>query len=77
MYYYNISAIAIDYLKKFSKESELGRGWEKVPINKTDSKNKIINILLATRKTDTNGVYNLDQGRVIAMLANVWGGDIG
>ena len=74
MFYFHISAIAIDYLKKLSKESELSRGWKKVPVNKTDGKNKIINILLATRKIDTNGTYQLDQGRVIAMLANVWGG---
>ena len=77
MFYFHISAIAIDYLKKLSKESELGRGWKKVPVNRTDGKNKIINILLATRKIDTNGTYQLDQGRVIAMLANVWGGDSG
>ena len=74
MYYYHISAIAIDYLKKLSQESELSRGWKKVPVNKTDGKNKIINILLATRKIDTNGIYQLDQGRVLAMMANVWGG---
>jgi len=77
MFYFHISAIAIDYLKKLSKESELSRGWKKVPVNRTDGKNKIINILLATRKIDTNGTYQLDQGRVIAMLANVWGGDSG
>ena len=75
VYYYYISSIAIDYLNIFAKEKQLGRGWKKVPVNKTDGKNKIINILLALRKVDTNGVYMLDQGRVIDMLANVWGGE--
>ena len=74
MYYFYISSIAIDYLNTFTKEKELGRGWKKVPINKTDGKNKIINILLALRKQDTNGIYILDQCRVLSMLSNVWGG---
>ena len=32
---------------------------------------------LATKKIDTHGVYHLDQGRIIAMLENVWDGDSG
>ena len=44
-------------------------------MNKTDGKNKIINILLALRKVDTNGTYFLEQGRVLSMLENVWGGE--
>ena len=75
MYYFYISSIAIDYLNTFTKEKELGRGWKKLPINKTDGKNKIINILLALRKQDTNGIYILDQCRVLSMLSNVWGGE--
>ena len=46
-----------------------------MPVNKTDGKNKIINILLALRKVDTNGTCFLDQGRVLSMLSNVWGGE--
>ena len=46
-----------------------------MPVNKTDGKNKIINILLVLRKVDTNGAYFLEQGRVLSMLANVWGGE--
>ena len=48
-----------------------------MPVNKMDGKNKIIDILLALKRQDTNGVYFLDQGRVISVLVNVWGGDGG
>ena len=73
-YYYNISSIAIDYLKTMRTEQELSRGWKKVPVNQTDAKNKIIGLLLSLRKEQA-GVYVLEQERIIGMLANVWGGD--
>ena len=75
LYYYYISQTAIDYLNIFAKEKELGRGWKKVPVNKTDGKNNIINTILAIRKIDSNGVYQLDQGVILGMLANQWGGE--
>ena len=75
VYYYYISSISIDYLNIFAKEKQLGRGWKKVPVNKTDGKNKIINILLVLRKVDTNSTYFLEQGRVLSILAKVWGGE--
>ena len=75
MYYYNISSIAIDYLKKFSTEKELGNGWNKVPVNMTNAKDKIIGLLLSLRRQENGGVYVLEQERIIGMLANIGGGD--
>ena len=49
LYYYNLTFIAIDYLKIFSNEHTCGRGWAKVSKNKTDAKVKIIGVLLAIR----------------------------
>lgn len=66
VYNYYISSIAIDYLNMFAKKKELGWGWKK-PVNKTDSKNKISNILLALHKLDANGVYCFDQGHVLSI----------
>ena len=37
-YYYGLASIAIDFIKIFNKEQELGKGWSKVPKNKTDVK---------------------------------------
>ena len=46
-------------------------------VNKIHGKNTINNILLSMRKIAINGVHHLDQGRVISMLVNIWGGDSG
>ena len=73
LYYYNLAAIAIDYLKIFANEHTCGRGWAKVPKNKTDAKVKIIGVLLAIRKEDENGVFKLEQNRILSMLSNMWG----
>ena len=67
------SAIAIDYLKVFGTESVLGRGWAKVPKYKSDAKVKIIGIILALRKENTDGKFVLDQTRIISMFSNMWG----
>ena len=50
IYYYNLTSIAIDYLKSFKKEKDVGRGWTKVPKNLTDIKTKIVERLLAMQK---------------------------
>ena len=62
-------------MKLFARERELGRGWSKVTVNRIDIKVKIINVFLATRKDNSNRVYDLDQGRILAMRAKLWGGD--
>ena len=73
-YYYNLSSIAIDYVKSFKKEKDLGRGWTKVPKNPTDIKTKIVSRLLSIRKLNTdNNRYELDQFTLLDMLQNVWG----
>ena len=38
LFFFNLSAIAINYLKQMGKENKLGRGWSKVPKNKSDTK---------------------------------------
>ena len=76
MYYYNLTAIAVDYLKLFKEENTLGRGWGKVPENKSNAKLKIIGIVLALRKENDDGNYILDQNRILSMLSNMWGGGI-
>ena len=50
----------------------MGRGWSKLPKNKTNVKTKIVERLLAMRNM-VDGEYTLDQTRVIGILTNVWG----
>lgn len=62
VYYYHLLVIAIDLLKRMASETELGRGWDKVPTNKSDSKTKIIKSLISMRKQkEGSGRYELDQ----------------
>ena len=67
IYYFNLTAIAVDILQKLYSENEMGRGWKKLPRNKTDIKIKIVQRLLAMRKlVDENFV--LDQYKFIEMV---------
>ena len=73
IYYYHLASIAIDYVKNFKKEKDMGRGWNKVPKNQTDVKKKIVDRLLAMRKlSDSSRKYELDQNKLLDMLQNVW-----
>ena len=65
--------IAIEYVKRMSNEREMGRGWAKLPKNKTDTKLKIIERLLALRKRADNGEYILSQTKNLQVLSNQWG----
>jgi len=70
LFYYDLSSIAIDLLKKMWYEKEMGRGWAKLPKNKTDIKVKIIKGLLALRKRTDSGQYTLSQTKILEMLSN-------
>ena len=59
-YYYNLTAIAVDWSKVFATEHTLGRWWVKVPKNKSDAKMKIIGLLVAICKEENNGVFKLE-----------------
>ena len=72
VYYYDLTSIAIDLSHKMEDERKMGRGWVKLPKNKTDIKLKIVERLLAMRKMGEEG-YHLDQWRIVGMLSNVWG----
>ena len=72
-YYYGLASIAIDFIKLFNKEQELGKGWSKVPKNKTDVKITIIKRIQGLRKEGDNGKYTLSQATFVGMMENVWG----
>ena len=59
-YYYGLSCIAIDLIKVFKHQKELGLGWKKMPKNQTNTKVKIITTIMVLRKLGDNGKYKLD-----------------
>ena len=74
IYYFDLTSVAIDWLKNFKSENQLGRGWNKIPKNPTDVKMKIVERLLAMRKYNSStGLYDLEQMVLLGQLQNVWG----
>ena len=71
-YYYDLTSIAIDILSNMKMENELGRGWSKVPKNRTDAKIKLVQVILRTRKLHNNE-YHLEQSKVLDMCSTMWG----
>ena len=51
----------------------LSIGWAKIPKNKTDLKTKIISRLLALRKQNNDGNYELYQTHFLNILESIWG----
>ena len=73
LFYPDLSAIAIDLSKHFCEMQSLGKGWLKVPKNRTDVKTKIISRLLALRKQSANQKHALDQLHFLNTLEGMWG----
>ena len=73
VYYYHLTSSAVDLLKIFQTENTLGRGWAKVPKNKSDAKLKIVGVILALRKENDDGCFSLDQTQILDILSNMWG----
>ena len=71
LYYFHLTAIAIDMVQNILVEKTFRRNWLKLP-KKTYVKIKIVERLLVTRKT-VNGYYVLDQYRLLTMFHNIWG----
>ena len=72
MYYYGLSAIAIDYSKMLANKKDLDQGWAQLPKNKTQVKDKLMHRLLAMRKLGYDGKYNLLQSQLINMCESAW-----
>ena len=72
VYYYHLTSIAIDMASKMEIEKNMGRGWAKLPKNKTNVIVKILERLLALKKKKDDE-HVLDHNRIIGILSNVWG----
>ena len=73
VYYYGLSAIAIDYSKILANKKDLDRGWAQLPKNKTKGKDKLVHRLLAMRKLGDDGKYTLLQSQLIDMCKSFLG----
>ena len=76
LYYPQLSAIAIDFLKNIKYEKLEGCGWNRLPVNPSDVKVKIIALLLSLRKMGDDGIYTLGQDMILSMISTQWGATI-
>ena len=72
VFYYDLTSLAIDILSNMKTENDLGRGWTKVPKNKTEAKTKLVQVILCKRQLVDN-TYRLDQSVVLDMCSTMWG----
>ena len=74
--YYDLTAIAVDFVKAMQKCKEEGIGWYKIPKNTSNCKVKIVEFLLSLRMV-VDEKYHLSQHRLVIMLNALWGNDSG
>ena len=74
VFYYDLTAIAIDMLHNMKMENNVGRGWSKLPKNKTEAKVKLVQVILCKRKL-IESTYHLEQSIVLDMCSTMWGAD--
>ena len=73
VYYPDLSATAIDYVKSINTLKANGIRWSTFPKNISDTKIKILKVLLSLRKMNGDGVFELQQDRFISLLESQWG----
>ena len=73
LYYYDLTAIAVDLCKIMRSMQELDEGWMKLPKNPTQIKEKIVSTIMALRSQQDDGRYYLSQDRFLNNMQNVWG----
>ena len=72
-FYFHLTAIAVDFAKIMKESKDMNTGWDKIPKNNTQIKEKIVERLLSLRTKEEGGKYVLDQKRVVQMLETFWG----
>ena len=75
-YYYNLTSIAVDYVKKMVEQKTNGIAWFKLPKSLPNVKVKIVEIILQLRVLESTQ-YERGQNRLINFLHNVWGSSQG
>ena len=75
LFYYDLTAIAVDFTKIMRDPKNFAQSWTKLPKNNTQVKEKIVERLLALRQRGDDGSYLLDQSSIVNFLLNIWGKD--
>ena len=65
LFYFHLTAIAVDFAKIMKESKDINSGWDTIPKNNTQIKEKIVERLLSLRTLEEGGKYVLDQSRVV------------
>ena len=76
LHYYGLSSIVIDFIKNINCDKSDGSGWTRFPKNMSDTKIKLIQLLLEYRVKDNSNVFHLDQTSFIGTIETMWGCEI-
>ena len=74
LFYYDLTSIAVDYVKLMRTMQSNQSGWIKLPVNLPNAKKKIVEIILQMRVM-SNNEWHYDQIRLINQLHGMWGND--
>ena len=74
LFYYDLTSIAVDYVKRMKTMQSKKSGWIKLPVNLPNAKKKIVELILQMRVM-SNNEYHYDQARLINQLHGMWGND--
>lgn len=74
LFYYDLTSIAVDYVKHMKLKNTDKTGWLKLPVNLPNVKKKIVETIVAMRIL-VNNKYHYDQDRLVNQLHGMWGND--
>jgi len=73
LFFFDLTAIAVDFSKIMKSMQELEEGWKKLPKNGSQIKEKIVSTIMALRSQCDDGSYKLSQESFVSTMQNFWG----
>ena len=74
LFYYDLTSIAVDYVKHMKGRHTDKTGWLTLPVNLHNVKKKIVETIVAMRSL-VNNKFQYDQDRLVNQLHGMWGND--
>ena len=73
LFFFDLTAIAVDFSKIMRSMQELEEGWKKLPKSTSQIKEKIVSTIMALRSQCDDGSFKLSQESFVTTMQNFWG----